>query len=592
MGLDLFNTSTESLESLLQKVQSIKTPVALDTETTGLRWQKNRAFGVSLAFGNQSYFLRNDTYGKNRIAEFLRSLIANANDLIFHNAKFDAHILKLTYDIDVPFDKVHDTYTVTYLYDNESSHELKQLAKQYISPDADKYEIAINEYNNAYRNKNYALIPAHILDVYAQKDAEYTLKLFHIIYPKLSANNKAWYEIERRILGIVYKMEEHGILIDIPYLHMVNKELDKALSILEKAIHSVAGYPINILSEDELANLLYKKLKQPILSYTSPSKTYPEGKASTDKYALAQLEHPVAKKILQYKEIYKLRYTYTENYLDVDSNNRLHPTWNPLGAITGRFTSADPNFQNQKNEPLLKRAVIGKSSLLEFDYNQVEFRLAGHIANESTVIDSYKNDPNIDYHVITGSQMYNVPLETITKDSIYRRGGKTLNFAILFGEGPDKLASQLKCQVSEAKEKIDIYFQRAPGLKKAIYNFKKRKRDYGYVTTIFGRDIQVKRTNDYAVFNTIVQGSASDLLKLSLVNIDKEFGPELVNTIHDSGYVENMPLEDIPALIRTLEDFHLSIPIKVAVKYSSHDLASMKEWTTHASEEQLIGKER
>ena len=502
----MFNDfSITPINDIKREIGETRGPIGIDTETTGLNYSVDTAFGVSIAFGDSSsYFLRNEFYNKEEIPDLLTYIFSLKRPLIFHNSKFDAHMIARTYNIEVPFDLIHDTFTISYLLDNESIHKLKSLACTYISPDADKYEIHLENYRKANNIKNWQLIPAYLMDLYARKDAEYAKNLFLILYPKLHENNKKWYETERQILRIFYKMEKHGILIDVLYLQALKKRIEEQLNIIEKNIRNMVGFPLDVLSDEQIGTILYIKLKLPILKRTPPSNSFPNGQPSVDEQTLKQLAHPLAKLVFEYRKLNKIKGTYILPLLNVDSNNRVHPSWNPLGTITGRTSSQGPNFQNLPDHPIIKRAIICGESITTADYSQIEFRIAAYVAKEKRVIEEYQNNPDADFHRITASAMFNISMEHVLPKQ--RRLGKDLNFGIIYGEGPHKLSQQLGGTVEEAEVQIGNYFKGFPELKKAINKGKKEKYEQGYIKTIFGRIINVKNARDHAVFNYKIQG--------------------------------------------------------------------------------------
>lgn len=551
----LFSTTDcTDLNTILLEASSCS-EIAIDTETNGLKWLKHKAFAISVAFGHSSYYIPNSQYNVESISVFLSKLFSLNAKFIFLNSKFDAHMIRETYGIEVPWEKVYDIYTIASLYNSQSKHDLKSLAEEYIDKNSHQYENEVQRYISKNGVNDYSRVPYHIMSIYGKKDAEYTLGLFPILYPRLDPATLSWYTYERELLGIVYRLEKRGFPVDREYLSSYRSFLQQELEAVTKTIREMVGYAINPASNEQVSELLFKNFKLPVLKKTTNQNP------SVDEESISSLHHPIIPFLLRHSKVEKILGTYVIPILELsERDGKLHSTYNPLGARTGRFSSEDPNFQNMPKELGVREAFIG--DLTDADHSQLELRVFAHVAQEQSMIHAFKNGK--DLHQSTASEMLNIPYDQVT--SYQRFIGKGINFGIVFGEGHYTLSKQLKCDYSQAISYLTTYHERYPSIKKVIKKLGKEGERDGFIKTLFGRKIYVRGIPDYKYLNYKVQGSARDILVIGLLAISALQDSALVNTVHDSGVLNGFKLDLLSSLNQKMIDVSLSVPLVIDFK--------------------------
>ena len=369
-----------------------------------------------------------------------------------------------------------------------------------------------------------------------------------------AAKMKALYmDVELPSIPILARMEEQGILLNIPYFSEMSVKLEGQISDLEQTIYGYADDEFNIASPAQLATVLFEKLGLQALGKKGKNGAY---STAVDVLESLKEAHPIISCIMQYRELTKLKSTYVDPLpLMVDKGNRLHTTFNMTVAQTGRLSSADPNLQNIPVRTELGRLiregfVAGPGNVfVSADYSQFELRLAAVLAHDTDMIEAFNSD--IDIHTLTASQVFGVALEDVTKDMRYQ--AKAVNFGILYGQTPHGLAIGTGMTFTEAKDFIDRYFAQRSPLLQYIADTKQKAMSDGYVETLYGRrrlTPDVKSSN-YMVregafrqaVNMPVQGTEADLMKMAMIKLEHEFEkdkgrPMQVLQIHDSILVE------------------------------------------------------
>jgi DNA polymerase-1 len=399
-------------------------------------------------------------------------------------------------------------------------------------------------------------------------------------------------DFELPLVPVLARMEHAGIGVDREYLEEMGSDLRHKLSVLEKRIHELAGEPFNVNSTDQLRQILFDKLDLPVLKKTST------GKPSTDQSVLKKLEHPLVEALLEYREYEKLRSTYVDGYLPlIEPDGRIHTRFNQMAATTGRLSSDRPNLQNipirSESGMTVRRAFVADEGyqFLVADYSQIELRILAHMSGDPFLIDAFKND--VDIHAATAARVWNLPLDEVTVDQ--RRTAKMINFGLLYGMEAFGLADRLGISRDEAKGHIDTYFDQFVDVKQFMSDVVTRARNDGYTTTLFGRrrylpelksdNFRVRQMGERMALNAPVQGTAADIIKAAMIELDRRLRVEKVRSemllqIHDELILEcpEDELDEIEGVvIECMEHVsELDVPLKVEVSRGAN-LAAVKD---------------
>lgn len=592
----------EELPALVERLR--QAPFAFDTETTGLDSLNTELVGVSLAQiqpGSQgqkpeeieSWYL---PVGHNLLMdsalvlprkealEILKPLFEDPDAPKFgHNAKFDLKVLSL-YGIEVQ-GITDDTMLMDYLIQPESRHGLKDLAQSYLQLEMTEITALIG---TGRKQITMADVPVEQAAVYAAADAVATSLLKSHLQPNLEAKHlsKLYQEIELPLLSVLATMEQTGICLDIPFLSQLAQQLDMQLRQLEASVMQTAQENFNLNSPQQLSRILFEVLGLP----SDGIKRNKTGAYATDVSTLEKLRpfNPVIDQILEYRQLAKLKSTYVDAMpLMVNPRTgRLHTTFNQTVASTGRLSSTDPNLQNipirtELGRQMRKAFVVSspEKRLVSFDYSQIELRLLAHYSEDPLFIKAFNEGGDI--HAQTAVEIFNLPgLEMVTPEM--RRIAKTTNFGIVYGQTTFGLARTLNIPNKEAAKIIQRFQERYPGIERYMQQILGFAREHGYVETLFGRrrnleDINhpnrgIREFNERVAINSPLQGTASDLIKLAMIQIHNWIQStqqpiEMLLQVHDE-LVFEMPealLESaIPELKRLMEDvYSLCVPLKV-----------------------------
>jgi DNA polymerase I len=370
-------------------------------------------------------------------------------------------------------------------------------------------------------------------------------------------------------------MEKRGLKIDVPFLKEFEKDLSSELLKVQAIILEMAQEEFNIASPKQLAVVLFDKLKLP------PGKKTKTG-YSTDNEVLEKLEHPIAKQILEFRELAKLKSTYVDSLIllsEASPQNRIHTQFKQAMTSTGRLSSINPNLQNipirTERGQKIRKAFIAESGnhLLSADYSQIELRILAHISEDPGLIKAFRND--LDIHSATAAEIFTVELQVVTPEQ--RRAAKAVNFGIAYGQGAFGLAANLGIARAEAQGIIQRYFERFKGVQEYIETTTKQAHKDGFVTTLFGRrrtiaELQsknpmLKKFGERAAINAPIQGTASDLVKKAMIEIEKEIPVPMLLQVHDELIFEDTPasLERHTKSIVTIMEkvMTLKVPLKV-----------------------------
>jgi DNA polymerase-1 len=387
---------------------------------------------------------------------------------------------------------------------------------------------------------------------YAAEDADFALRLKELFEPRLKGHHaeRLFYDVEMPLIEVLAEMEHRGVAIDASILNQMGAQLAARMAELSAAIHAAAGHPFNIDSPIQLAKVLFDEHNLGVIRTTKTGR-------STDAETLASLaastENPVPKLVLEYRELAKLKGTYVDTLPKMVSprTGRVHTNFNQTGAITGRLSSSDPNLQNipirtDVGREIRRAFVAGAADhlLVVADYSQIELRLLAHFSGDEKLRAAFRE--NQDVHTAVAAQVYGVPLEQVTRQQ--RGRAKSVNFGIIYGQTPTGLARNIGITVAEAKDFIARYFARYPGIRSFIQRSIDEARSQGYAETILGRRRPIpelqSRNRSLVAFgeriavNTVVQGSAADLIKVAMINIHREINEKrrptrMILQVHD-----------------------------------------------------------
>jgi len=523
-----------------------------DTETTGLDPINAEIVGLSIAYKPQeAYYIPCPAHQKEATAilEEFKPLFENEKiEKIAQNIKYDLLILK-RYGIDIK-GKMYDTMLAHYVAEPEMRHNMDAMAEMYLNYTPMSIEELIGKKGKDQGNMRDVAFEK--IKEYAAEDADITLQLKIALDPLVKERKveKVLNDIEIPLVPVLASMEYEGVAINSKFLNEYSIELEKQSKQIEGEIYKEAGQEFNIASPKQLGVVLFENMK-----ITDKAKKTKTGQYATNEEVLAKLanEHDIVKKILDYRELNKLKSTYVDALpkLVNPKTGRIHTDFNQAVAATGRLSSMNPNLQNipirTERGREIRKAFIPRNKdyvLLSADYSQIELRIIAAISEDVGMIDAFTQGQDI--HATTASKVYGVDLKEVTPDM--RRNAKTVNFGIIYGISAFGLSERIGVSRTEAKELIENYFDKYPNIKKYMDNTIELAKKNGYVETIMGRrrylrDINsanavVRGYSERNAINTRIQGSAADMIKLAMINIHKEFEKRNLKTkmtlqVHD-----------------------------------------------------------
>jgi DNA polymerase I len=443
------------------------------------------------------------------------------------NIKYDMAVFR-RYDVEIG--PVDDTMLLSFVLDaGKHGHGMDELAERHLGQKTIKFADVAGSGAKQVSFDHVALDKARD---YAAEDADVTLQLWARLKPRLTAEHMAsMYEtIERPLIPVLAHMEAAGIKIDAAQLKELSALFEKRLAELEIEIHKTAGREFNVGSPKQLGEILFDEQKLP------GGKRNKNGSWATDAGVLEDLAatgHPLPVKILEHRQLAKLKGTYTDALVrQIDKRTgRVHTSYHMTGAATGRLASTDPNLQNipirSEEGRKIRQAFIAEQGhkLLSADYSQIELRLLAHVADIPVLKKAFEDGEDI--HAITASQVFGMPVAGM--DPMMRRRAKAINFGIIYGISAFGLANQLGIGQGEARQYIDAYFKRYPGIRDYMEATKEFARKQGYVMTPFGRKIHLRSINDKsqgmrafaerAAINAPLQGGAADIIKRAMIRL-------------------------------------------------------------------------
>lgn len=581
----------ESLEKWILKINKAK-KVVFDTETTGLNPQTADLVGLSFSVeeGEACYIPLNHRYlgcpdqlDADEVLERLRPIFSNPKiEKIAQNIKYDLHILSAQGVEVSPIS--HDTMMASYCYQaTQTRHDMDGMAKFYLHIDTTPFEAVAGK---GVKQKTFDNVEIEPAADYAAEDADITLRLHHFFQKKLSEEKvlmDLYQTLEMPLVEVLYHMEKAGVLVDEYKLKKQSAEIAARLEVIEAQAHEMAGSPFNLGSPKQLQEIFYEKFNYPVTHKT------PKGAPSTSEEALQELalNYELPKVILEHRSLSKLKSTYTDKLPQLihPLTKRIHTSYHQAVTATGRLSSSDPNLQNipirTEEGRKIRQAFIAKPGfvLISADYSQIELRIMAHFSQDKQLLKAFQNDQDI--HRFTASEVFDVALNEVTDEQ--RRSAKAINFGLIYGMSAFGLSRQLGIEQSAAKQYIDLYFARYPGVLAYMENIKEKAREMGYVETLFGRrlylpDINAKqvprrRQAERIAINAPLQGTAADIIKLAMVKgyqeIKKRTDICLLMQVHDELIfeVKESAVEQAKILIKTMMEntTTLSVPLLVEV---------------------------
>ena len=577
--------------------------VAVDTETTGLDPMQADLVGISLAVapGRACYIPllhkagSDDLFGGNGLVEgqipvaeaisLLKPLLEDPAVLkIGQNIKYDWLVL-LRQGIEIaPFD---DTMLMSYALDaGRNGHGMDELSVKYLG----HAPIPFKEVAGSGKNQiTFDRVPIDTATAYAAEDADVTFRLWQVLKARLPAEAMVMvYErLERPMAPVLARMEARGIAVDRQILSRLSGEFAQGMARVEAEIHELAGESFNVGSPKQLGDILFGKLGLPGAKKTKTG-AWATGADILDD--LAAEGHELPKKILQWRQLSKLKSTYTDalpTFINPQTQ-RVHTSYALASTTTGRLSSSEPNLQNipvrTEEGRRIRSAFIATpgNTLISADYSQIELRVLAHIADVPALRQAFAD--GIDIHAMTASEMFGVPVQGM--DPMVRRRAKAINFGIIYGISAFGLANQLGIGREEAGAYIKRYFERFPGIRAYMDEVKQFAHAHGYVQTIFGRkahypEIDAKNPamrafQERAAINAPIQGSAADIIRRAMVRMEKALADagspaRMLLQVHDELIFE-VPEEaaeaTVPVVTAVMEGaaepaIQLKVPLKV-----------------------------
>ena len=564
---------------------------SFDTESTGRNAVSAEIIGVSISVeeGEGSYIPIRNREGTGLGEEFLTStlkpLLEDRHiEKKGQNIKYDYVILR-KYGIDMRGIS-GDSMIAAYLINPpKGRYSMDDLASEYL-------DYRTIHYSDVVKEKDQTLLDYPIDEVakYACEDSDITLRLVNLLERKLDEEKLSglYREIEVPLLVVLGKMEAAGVRVDADYLEAMSKRFGQEIEEVEREVFSLAGEKFNLRSTKQLGTVLFERLELPVIKRTKTG-------YSTDESVLGELAptYDIARQVLRHRTLSKLKSTYVDSLPEMINprTGRIHTSFNQTIAATGRLSSNAPNLQNipirEKEGRAIRGAFIPEKGwcFLSADYSQIELRILASLSEDETLIAAFKNKQDI--HRETAAIMFGVDVEAVT--DIQRQAAKTINFSIIYGISPFGLSRRLGISRGEASKFIDTYFQQYSGVKRFFDGVVFRAKESGYVETLLGRRRYVPEINSQnrniaeaarrVVINTPIQGTAADLIKKAMVQIDAEMEKQKMRSrmliqVHDELVFETPPeeCEDLQPLVReTMENaLSFNVPLKVNLSVGSN----------------------
>jgi DNA polymerase-1 len=535
--------------------------VAFDTETTGLDPLTAQLVGMSFCAepGRAAYLPLAHNYagaprqlGVERAMALLRPWLEDAaKSKLGQNLKYDQHVLA-NHGVALR-GVVHDTLLESYVLESHLRHDLGSLAERHLHLETISYDDVTGK---GAQRIGFEQVSVERATEYSGEDADVTLRLHRCLYPKVQAEAGLEYvyrRIELPAREVLFRMERTGVLIDAVLLEAQSRELGQKMMELEYKAYREAGQPFNLNSPKQIGEIFFERLQLPVLKKT------PSGAPSTDEEVLERLaaDYPLPKTLLDYRALTKLKSTYTDKLPRMvnPATGRVHTNYAQATAVTGRLASTDPNLQNIPVRTIegrrIREAFIAPAGcvIVSADYSQIELRIMAHISRDENLLRAFAAGEDV--HRATAAEVFNRELHEVTPEE--RRYAKVINFGLIYGMSAFGVAQALGLERATAQAYIDSYFTRYPGVARYMQETREKARERGYVETVFGRRLwltEIRAGNagrrqgaERAAINAPMQGTAADLIKLSMIAVqdwlDREnLSSKLIMQVHDELVLE------------------------------------------------------
>ena len=589
--------SKKDLNSWINKIKKSKA-FAIDTETDSVQTVSANMLGISLSVAeNEGCYIPigHDYEGcpeqlsMDEVITVLGPVIEeNQDKIVGQNLKFDIPILS-RHGINIT-KFLADTMLMSYVLNSTATrHGMDRLADYYLNYTTTKYTDVTG---TASKQISFAQVKLDVATDYAAEDADITLRLYNVLSPLLKEKpiqEKLLEDLEYPLVHVLSRVEQNGAKIDKKKLANHSKELSEKIDELSSAAFKIAGEEFNLDSPKQLLEILYEKLGLPVLKKT------PKGQPSTNEDTLQRLseEYELPKIILQYRTLAKLKSTYTDSLINIENpkTKRIHTSYQQAVTSTGRLSSTEPNLQNipiktAEGRRIREAFVPEKGNILiSADYSQIELRIMAHLSDDKNLTNAFNND--IDVHSSTAAEVFGVSIEDVSQDQ--RRSAKAINFGLMYGMSAFGLTRQLGIPRGEAQEYLDTYFARYTGVRDYMDNIKAKAKEDKFVETIMGRRLYLNEINaanglrrqaaERAAINAPLQGSAADIIKKAMLDIDQLLLNEMqevkmIMQVHDE-LVFECPKDNADMVMQKMKDtmektVKLNIPLiaEAAIGYN------------------------
>ncbi|SDL55019.1 DNA polymerase I [Sphingobacterium mizutaii] len=559
-----------------------------DTETTGLDALQAELVGISFstkAFEGYYIPVSADQAEAQKTVDIFKGLFENENiKKIGQNLKYDILLLS-RYGVDVK-GEFFDTMLAHYLIDPDTRHNMDYLSETYLN----YTPVSITELigTKGKNQGNMRDVDVELVKEYASEDADITLQLKNKLAPLLEETSTLdlAQKVEFPLLKVLAEVERNGVKIDVDTLHQFSTEIERDVKVLEQQIYEKAGVTFNIASPKQLGEVLFDKLQ-----LDPKAKKTKTGQYKTGEDVLLALANKsdIVQDILDFRQLQKLKSTYVDALPNLINPNTglIHTSYNQAVAATGRLSSTNPNLQNipirTERGRGVRKAFISRNenwTLLSADYSQIELRIMAELSQDVNMLEAFKQ--GLDIHKATAARVYSVSLDEVNSDM--RRNAKAVNFGIIYGQSAFGLSQNLGISRKEAAEIIDQYFTQYTGIRKYMGEVIEFAKENGYVETILKRrrylrdinsaNMTVRGFAERNAINAPIQGSAADLIKIAMINIQKDIAEKglegkMIMQVHDELVfdVPNHEIDEFKAIIenRMKNAIEMQVPIEIEI---------------------------